>query len=92
VTVPAVAVNVFVVVPAATAIEAGTVNNPLLLESVTVAPPAGAAPDRFTVQVDVPLPLRLVGTHVSKLRVIWGAREIAAVCEPPPKDAVTWAV
>jgi hypothetical protein len=64
-----VAVNVLLVVPAATKIEAGTVNDPLLLESAIVDPPDGAPPDRFTEQVDVPPPLRLVGTQVNELRV-----------------------
>jgi hypothetical protein len=91
-TVPAVAVNVLLVVPAATKIEAGTVNDPLLLESPIADPPEGAPPDRFTEQVDVPPPLRLVGTHVIELRVTWDIREIAEVCEAPPKDAVTLAV
>lgn len=68
-TVPAVVVNVLLVVPAATKIEAGTVNDPLLLESAMVDPPGGAPPDRFTEQVDVPPPLKLVGMHVIELRV-----------------------
>jgi hypothetical protein len=63
-----------------------------LLESVIVNPPAGAPPDRLTVQVEVAPPLRLVGTHVIELRVTCDTREIAAVCEVPPRDAVTLAV
>lgn len=51
--VPAVAVKLPVVAPAATVTEAGTVNRALLLESGTLTPPAGAAPDKVTVQVEV---------------------------------------
>ncbi len=65
--VPAVAVKVFVVVPAETDTDAGTVNNPLLLDSVTVAPPVGAACDNVTVHVDVPPVPKLVGLHESEL-------------------------
>ena len=54
VTVPAVAVNVPVVLPAATTMAPGTLRIPLLLESPTVAPPVF---DRVTVQVLLaPLP------------------------------------
>ncbi len=58
--VPAVAVNVLLVDPAATVTEAGTVSCALLLDSVTDAPPAGAACDNVTVHVDVPPVPRLV--------------------------------
>lgn len=81
-----------VVAPAATAIEAGTVNDPLSLESATVAPPAGAAPDRFTVQLDVPPALTLVGVHVTELSMICGTSEMVVAWELPPNDAVTPAV
>jgi hypothetical protein len=65
--VPAVALNVVDVDPAATVIEAGTVSRPLLLESDTMAPPAGADWDNVTVQVDVtPLP-KLDGAHDTEL-------------------------
>jgi hypothetical protein len=57
--VPAVAVNVFVVAPDATVTEAGTARSPLLLDSETATPPAGAD-DNVTVQVDTPLLARLV--------------------------------
>ena len=73
--VPAVAVNVLDVDPAVTATEAGTVSNPLLLESATVAPPAGAACESVTVQVDVaPLP-RLLGLHETEVTVVLAASE-----------------
>jgi len=46
-------VNVELVCPAGTVIESGTVATELSLESVTVAPPAGAAIFIVTVPVDV---------------------------------------
>lgn len=48
----AVAVKVALEVPEATVTDAGTVTEePLLLDSATVAPPEGAVPVRYTVQV-----------------------------------------
>jgi len=61
-------VNVALVAPAATVMLEGTVAAaPLLLESATVAPPAGAAPLNVTVPVEdcVP-PITLVGLSVSE--------------------------
>jgi hypothetical protein len=52
VTVPAVAVNVAVLAPAATLTEAATVRAVLLLESETEAPPEDATWLRVTVQVE----------------------------------------
>ena len=52
-------VNVAVVAPAATVTEAGTPAAGLLVESVTTAPPAGAAPFRVTVPVAEPPPATL---------------------------------
>jgi hypothetical protein len=63
VTVPAVTTNVPVVAPATTVAEAGVVNAVLLSESVTLAPPLGAAADNVTVQVDVPPDTTLLGEH-----------------------------
>jgi len=61
--VPAVAVKVTVVAPAATVTELGTANALLLLERLTTVPPLGAASESVTVQVvDVPEPT-LVGLH-----------------------------
>ena len=48
---PAVALKVAVVAPAATVTEAGTVSRALLLASVTLVPPVGAAWVTVTVQV-----------------------------------------
>jgi len=77
--VPAVAVNVLVVDPAATVTEAGTVNNPLLLDSVMPSPPAGAAADSVTVQVEVPLLPRLVTVQPKELRRTGAVSEKFAV-------------
>jgi hypothetical protein len=90
--VPAVAEKVAAVAPAATVTDAGTVNNELLLASVTEAPPVGALWLRVAVQVlTAPWP-RLAGLHAS-VEIISGAtRLMAAVCEPAPKLAVTVAL
>jgi hypothetical protein len=52
-----------VVAPAATVIVAGTLSRLLLLDSVTVDPPAGAAGDNVTVQVLTPDCPRLAGVQ-----------------------------
>lgn len=62
----AVPVNVAVVAPAGTVTEAGTASSVLLLDSVTVEPPPGAAGLIVTVQVDVPPPLRLPELQVTE--------------------------
>jgi hypothetical protein len=56
-----VTVNVAVVAPAATVTVAGTVAAPVLLDSVTVIPPAGAALVSVTVPVDEAPPVTLAG-------------------------------
>ena len=61
----AVALNVAVVVPAPTVTDAGTVSAALLLASVTLAPPAGAAELKMTVQPEAAPPLRLTGLQVT---------------------------
>lgn len=66
VTVAVVTENVAVVDPAATATFAGTVATPLLLDSVTTIPPAGAALDSVTLPVDAVPPVTLVGFSVSE--------------------------
>ncbi len=65
VTVAVVTMNVAVVAPAVTVTFAGTVVDPVLLDNVTVAPPAGAALDSVTVPVDEVPPVTLVGLSVS---------------------------
>jgi hypothetical protein len=74
--VPAVAVKVPVVADAAIVTEAGTVNKALLLDSATTAPPAGAAPLKVTVQLEVAELAKLLGTHASEVGTIGGG--------PPP--------
>jgi hypothetical protein len=64
VTVTVVTLNVAVVAPCATVTLAGTVAAPLLLDSDTVAPPAGAALVSVTVPVDDAPPVTLVGLSV----------------------------
>jgi len=61
-----VAVNVAVVAAAATVTEAGTVKAALLLLSVTLAPPAGAACVRVTVQVLEAFCPRLAGLQANE--------------------------
>lgn len=62
-TVPAVTLKVADVAAAATVTDPGTVRTELVLVSATLAPPAGAAPLKVTVQVELaPVP-KLVGEH-----------------------------
>ncbi len=62
-------VNVALVAPATTATLEGTRAAPLLLESATVAPPAGAAPLSVTVPVEELPPVTLVGFSPSEASV-----------------------
>lgn len=62
----AVALNVAVAEPDATVTEAGTVSSALLLESVTLVPPAGAVCVSVTVHCDDPPPLRLPELQVTE--------------------------
>jgi hypothetical protein len=76
VTVPAVAVKVPVVLPAATTMAPGTLRTALLLESPTVAPPVF---DRVTVQVLLaPVP-NVDGEHDSEVTVAVAIRSTDAV-------------
>jgi hypothetical protein len=77
--VPAVAVNVAVVLPDPTVTEAGTVSAVALPERETTAPPAGAGAIRETVHVDEPPVPRDAGAQFKALR-LGGA---AAVTVPP---------
>jgi len=59
-------VNVALVAPAATVTLEGTLAAPLLLESATCAPPAGAGPLSVTVPVEEFPPVTLVGLTVNE--------------------------
>src|SRR6267143_1127771 len=61
-------VKVALVAPAGTATLEGTLAAPLLLESATCAPPAGAGPLNVTVPVEDFLPVTLLGFSVSDER------------------------
>lgn len=65
-----------VVAEAATVTDAGAVNNALLLDSATLAPPVGAAPLNVTVQLALAELARLLGTHERDVGTIGGG--------PPP--------
>jgi hypothetical protein len=71
-TVLVVTVNVAVGVPAATGTLAGTWADELLLDSVTTAPPVGAAPVRVTVPVEELPPMTLAGLRDTELRTTAG--------------------
>jgi hypothetical protein len=64
----AVALNAAVVAPAATVTDAGMVSEALLLASVTLDPPVGAAWVSITVQVEIRPPFRLPGAQVIEER------------------------
>jgi hypothetical protein len=90
-----VTVKVALVAPAATVTLVGTLAAPLLPESITCAPPAGAGPLSVTVPVeDCAPPVTLVGFSVSEERVgrAWGTTVSEAVLVTPPKTAVIVAV
>jgi len=75
-------VNVALVAPAATVTLDGTVDAAaLLLESATVAPPAGAAPLNVTVPVEEFPPVTLVGFSESDERVGGGGDAGVTVSE-----------
>ena len=75
-------VKVAVVAPAGTATLEGTLAVPLLLESATCAPPAGAGPLSVTVPVeDCTPPITLVGFSVSEERVGTGGGAGVTVSE-----------
>ena len=67
-------VKLALVASAATVTLGGTLATaPLLLVSITTAPPLGAAPLRVTVPCDVAPPVTLVGFNVSEESVVVGA-------------------
>jgi hypothetical protein len=87
--VPAVAVNVAVVLLAPTATVAGTLNPAALLDSATVAPPAA---DTVAVQAELAPDPRLVGLQVNPISVTGASSETVAVCVVPFRVAVMVAV
>ena len=87
--VPAVAVHVAVVPPAATVTDVGTVNAAALLDRIIVAPPVF---DSVTVQVELPPDPRLVGTQASELSATGDISVIAAIRVVPLSAAVMVAV
>ena len=87
--VPAVAVNVAVVLADPTATEAGTVNPAALLDSATVAPPVF---DTVTVHVALAPDPRLVGLQLTPLTTTGATSEIVAVCVLPFSVAAIVAV
>ena len=88
----AVTLKAAVVDPAATVTEAGTASAVLLLASVTLDPPAGAAWLSVTVQVLTALGPRLAGVQPSVETKTDTTRPMLVVCELLPSDAVTVAL
>ena len=74
-----VAVKLAVFAPAVTVTLAGTVAAPLLLESVTGRPPAGAAAVRVAVQLEVPGAFTVPGVQLIPLNVTAAFRFTVAV-------------
>ena len=79
--VPVVALNVAEVAAAATVTEAGTVSVELVLVSVTLTPPVGAAWVKVTVQVVDELWPRLVGLQASEETSTGATRLTVALAE-----------
>jgi len=87
--VPAAALKVAEVAPAATVTDDGTANVVLLLVSVTALPPAGAAWFKVTVHVLEALGPRLLGLQASPVTVTGATRLTVALCELLPSVAFT---
>jgi hypothetical protein len=87
-----VAVNVALVNPAPTLTLAGTVILALLLDSVTVDPPAGATPVNVTVQLEVPGAFTVAGEQLKLLGWAGDTKLSVTVFVTPPVLAVTTAV
>src|SRR5579872_2005284 len=86
--VPAAALNVAVVAPAATITDAGTIRFELVFVSVTLAPPVGAACVNVTVHVLEAFCPRLVGLHVNEDTTTGATRLTVAFAELPLYVAV----
>ena len=88
---PAAAVKVAVVAPAATATDAGTASMALLSDSVTVVAAVGAL-DSVTVQVLLVEDPRLLGEQARDVSITGATRLMVAVCDTPLSVAVTVAL
>jgi hypothetical protein len=84
VTAEVVTANAAVALPAATLTEAGVVTWALLSDRVTSAPPAGAAPVKVTVHVDVAPPVTDAGLQLKEDT----SREAGTVTTPPLEEVV----
>ena len=80
---PAVALNVAEATPEPTVTDAGTVNAVLVSVRVTAAPPAGAAPERITVHVELPPDVTVLGEHANEDTTTAVARLTVALAELP---------
>jgi len=80
------------VAAAVTVTEAGTVRVALVLDTVTVAPPAGAALVNVTVQVLEELGPRLVGLQASAETSTGATRDRLVEVDAPLREAVSVAV
>jgi hypothetical protein len=88
VSVPADALNVPFVAPAATVTDAGTVSCALLVLRFTVVPPDGAAADKVTVQVVFALDRRYVAVQFTADTTVAGSTVSVAAFVDAPADAV----
>src|SRR5205807_991546 len=88
-TVPAVAVTLPVVLPAATVTDTGADDAALSEESATAEPPVGAACVNVNVQLDVPPDATEDGLDTSPDTVVGGVTVTGAVAEVPFSEAVT---
>ena len=86
---PAVAVKLAVLLPAATTTVAGTVSAPVLLDRDTVTPTVF---DTVAVQVELPPGPRIAGVQLSALTAACAVSAMLAVCVLPLRLAVTTAV
>ena len=84
-----VALNVALVAPEATVTEAGTVSAEVLLESAMLAPPAGAAWFKVTVEALEVFAPKVVGLHASDEICAVATKLIFVVSEAPFRVAVS---
>ena len=87
--VPPVAVKVVLVAPAATVAEAGTLRAALLLDSVTICPPAAATLLSVTVQVDVAPAASVAGLQETDAGATGATSDSDALAELPFSVAVS---